>query len=278
MKRFVIISNEIKDNGLVLAGQIKEKMLELNSEVTVSMYEMDTDYIKDIRDAQCILVLGGDGTLLRVAKDTVSLGIPVIGVNLGAIGFLAEVEPKNIDTAIKALINDEYHMDERMMISGSVCKKGVKSEGTVAFNDVVLSRRGELQVVGYRVYVNDLYLNDFYADGMIVSTPTGSTGYNMSAGGSIVEPMASLLVLTPVCPHTLSTRSIILSSADAVRIEVLPPKGDRAVEVGVYFDGRNEVVLTEGDSVLVSKTEETIKLCRISDQSFLEVLNKKFNE
>lgn len=279
MKRFTLVSNSIKDSNLVIANDTRKRILDLHPELNVDIVEMQqcADYPFDNTD--CILVLGGDGTLLRVAQDSSDKDIPIIGINIGNLGYLAEVEYENVDEAIDKLVNDQYHIEERMMLDGEVIWKNGESSGRIsALNDVVLSRRQDLQIVGYRVFVNGLHLKDFYADGIILSTPTGSTGYNMSAGGSIVEPMAKLIVLTPVCPHTLNTRSIMLSPEDIVEVEILPPKGDKPVTVGGYFDGGKSKLLNDGDRIRITKSDTVTKICKISDVGFLELLQKKMSE
>lgn len=277
MKKYTIVSNSIKDPELKVAKKLKKQMLQVDADVEIGLYDMD-DYGKsDIEGSECILVLGGDGTMLKVAKDTSDLGIPLLGVNLGTLGFLAEVEVSNVKKAFEALLCGNYSIEDRMMLSGDVFIDKKMVQKASALNDIVLSRRGDLQIIGYRIYVNGLYLNDFYADGIILSTPTGSTGYNMSAGGSIVEPKAKLMVLTPVCPHTLSNRSIMLSATDKVEVEILPPKGDRNIEVGVYFDGGNAQVLNQDDRVVITKSHKVTKLVKLSDMSFLETLHHKMN-
>lgn len=282
MKHFYIIPNRSKDVNLEIANEIKREFESKSEKVSVVICD-SAQYGKELHrcipaDTECILVLGGDGTLLQTAKETVHLGIPLLGINLGTLGYLAEVEPAGIPTAAEQLIADRYVIEERMMLQGSVIKGGICAKEDIALNDVVLSRRGDLQIVGYRVYVNGLFLNDFYADGIIISTPTGSTGYNLSAGGSIVEPKANLMVLTPVCPHTLNTRSIMLSPEDNVEVELLPPKGEKQVEVGVYFDGGSCEILEAGNRVAVSRSKEVTKILKLSDVGFLEVLQKKMSE
>lgn len=277
MKKFIIVSNIVKDAELKIAYELEARMKAIGAEV-IGVYEMNDIKDADISSCQCVLVVGGDGTMLRVAKDIMDYGLPIVGVNLGDLGFLTEIEICNIESAVEAIMQDKYHIEERMMLDGVVSRNNELEKITSALNDVVLSRRGDLQIIGYRVYVNGLYLNDFFADGIILSTPTGSTGYNMSAGGPIVEPKAQLMVLTPVSPHTLSTRSIMLSASDKVEVEILPPKGNKGIEVGVYFDGGDSKILTEGDRVSITKGHKVIRILKLSDMSFLEVLHKKMAE
>ena len=276
MKKFTIVSNEIKDAGLVKANEIKDLILANYNNLSISICEMQSCAAYDYSDTDCIMVLGGDGTMLRVVTDTVKSGLPIIGINIGKLGFLTEVELDHVLDAVKMLMSEKYHIEERMMLDGRIM--GKEDKFIPALNDIVLSRSTDMMLVGYRVSVNHHFLKDFYADGMIVSTPTGSTGYNMSAGGAIVEPLARLIQLTPICPHTLDTRSIILSAEDIVDIEVLPPKGDKKPQVGVYFDGRMKDNMDPGDKIRIAMADEVSRICRISDAGFLEVLNSKMNE
>lgn len=282
MKKFYIVPNRIKDVDLQAARMVQDEIYRCDPKAEVMMEEVNMELpghsVRNIPDRMdCIIVLGGDGTLIRVAKDTVSQGIPLIGVNLGSLGYLSEVERSNIPAAMKKLTEDDYFLEERMMLAGTMSCGTDDSEPISALNDIVLTRRGDFQIIGYRVYVNGQYLNDFYADGMILSTPTGSTGYNLSAGGSIVEPKAKLIVLTPVCPHTLSTRSIILSPEDKIEISILPPKGEKPVEVEVCFDGMGQGVLHPGDKVTIFRSPQITKMIKLSDVGFLEVLHKKMS-
>lgn len=281
MKRFYIVSNRKKDEDLQVAERLKNALQSCADDVVAEIYSADMSYPIEVgkipKETEAIVVLGGDGTLIRVAKDTVSNGIPLIGVNLGALGYLAEVESSGIEDAARRLVNENYLIEERMMLAGTMEKNGQVSKEISALNDVVLTRRGDFQVVGYRIYVNGQYLHDYYADGIILSTPTGSTGYNLSAGGSIVEPNAKLIVLTPVCPHTLSTRSIILSSEDRIDIEILPSKGEKEIEVGACFDGGDDGILTTGDRVTVYRSPQVTRIIKLSDVGFLEVLHKKLS-
>lgn len=275
MKNFAIISNKIKDPELFEARRIKSVFMRMEPKAIVNIYEIDESFQMSFDGVECLIVLGGDGSLLSVAKAARDRDIPIIGVNFGTLGFLAEIELSAIDEAIKALLNDKFHIEERMMIEGLT---STEPKSHNALNDIVLSRRGDLQIIGYRVYVNGVYLNDFFSDGIIVSTPTGSTGYNLSAGGSIVEPNAKLMVLTPVCPHTLNSRSVILSAEDEVKVEILPARSAREVFVGAYFDGGNTVLLGENDYVTIKKSAKVTKICKLSNLGFLEILHEKMSE
>lgn len=229
--------------------------------------------------AECALVLGGDGTLLRAARNMMDRDIPLLGINLGTLGYLAEVDIGVIEPALDRLLEDDFTREERMMLEGRVYRTGCQEEEcNFALNDVVISRCGSLQVLTFQIYVNGQFLNSYSADGMIVATPTGSTGYNMSAGGPIVEPAASLLLLTPVCPHTLNTRSIVLASEDEIRIEIPEGKDGRQQRVEASFDGSHKIVMQTGDSIVICKADRTTGIVKLNTESFLTILHKKMSE
>jgi NAD+ kinase len=224
------------------------------------------------------MVLGGDGKLLQTARDTVKLGIPLLGINLGTLGFLAEVEKSGITEALQKLIRDDYSVEERMLLEGAVLRDDKEIWKAHALNDVVVNRSGRLMVLLYDVYVNGQFLNRYQADGMILSTPTGSTGYNLSAGGPIVEPGAKMIVMTPICPHTLNTRSIVLSASDTVEIEIGAGRNDAGQQAEINFDGGLTKQLETGDHIIMRKSDQVVRLIHLSNVSFLEMLHKKMSE
>ena len=218
MDKFYIITNCAKDQNLQFTNQIVSYLKEHGRECPVQQAERkkegayhytDPDLIPE--GTECLLVLGGDGTLLQAARDMVHKDIPLLGINLGHLGFLAEVDQQSLYSALDKLMAGDYEIEERMMLEGSVYR-GQKLIGRdIALNDIVIGRDGHLRVVRFKNYVNDVYLNSYNADGVIISTPTGSTGYSLSAGGPIVSPSAEMTIMTPVAPHTLNTRSVIFS-------------------------------------------------------------------
>lgn len=288
MNKFYIVTNRDKDPQLETTNYICEFLKEHGREVTVLSRESLGKYaVRESRehnplqipeDTDCILVLGGDGTLLQTARDTVELGIPLLGINLGTLGFLAEVEKAGIPEALEHLIADEYETEERMLLTGKVLRDGEEICSAHALNDVVVNRCGRLMVLSYEVFVNGQKLNRYQADGMIVATPTGSTGYNMSAGGPIVAPGAQLMVMTPICPHTLNTRSIVLSAQDRVEIVIAQGRDEQVQEAEINFDGGLTQKLMTGDRVVMQRSEQTIKLIHMSKVSFLETLHRKMSE
>ncbi|MDD6058666.1 MAG: NAD(+)/NADH kinase, partial [Clostridiales bacterium] len=243
MKHFFVITNQYKDTHLRLTNQIADYIKSRGG--TCACYTSTGEEKRgavlagaQIPDnAECVLVLGGDGTLIRVASALTEREIPIIGVNLGTLGYLCELEESNVLAAIDRLFEDHYVVEKRMMLAGCGIKEGKKVAEEIALNDIVLHRAETLSVVNLIVYVNGEYLHTFRADGMIVSTPTGSTGYNMSAGGPIVDPKADLLLITPINSHNLSSRSIVVGAEDEVVVEIGQRRFQKDETVEVSFDG-----------------------------------------
>lgn len=291
MNHFYIITNKPKDVDLKITGEVVSFLKAHGKQCTVCVQDRSLKNNADgvctdsctkeecvPKDADCILVLGGDGTLLQAAVDCMDLDIPLLGINLGTLGFMAEVEKTNIEHALQALIDGDYEVEERMMLDGQIYHDGKKTQELHALNDIVLTRSGSLRIVAYDIYVNGQFLNSYSADGVIVSTPTGSTGYNMSAGGPIVEPKAKMLLLTPICPHKVGARSIVLSADDLIEIRVTDGRNGGIQKMEVNFDGSDTKPLSTGDSIRICQSTRVTKFIRLSKVSFLEVLHKKLSE
>ena len=281
MRHFLIITNSFKDKNLKLTNEIKAYIKEKGG--TCQCFVSTGDDAKHAApeadaiapDTECVLVLGGDGTLIRAASKLVGQNIALIGVNLGTLGYLCELEESNVFSAVDELMEEHYAVEERMMLSGYGVKQGEKTECKVALNDIVIHRTGALSVVNLIVSVNGEYLNTFRADGIIISTPTGSTGYNMSAGGPIVDPKAQMILLTPINAHNLNSRSIVIGAEDEVMIEIGKRRSQKDETVEVSFDGDNAVGLEVGDKFLIKKADSTARICKLNNMSFLEILRKK---
>lgn len=271
MNNFYIITNTAKDPDMKLTNKLLS-ILESCGKRGVLAPEDITEEI------DCVLVLGGDGTLLKAATDFVDLDVPFLGINLGTLGFMTEVETGSMEAAVKAVTDGAYEVEERMMLYGNIILKKGESFTFHALNDIVLTRKGSLRIVSYDIYVNGQFLNSYKADGVIISTPTGSTGYNMSAGGPIIEPKAKILLMTPICPHTLNARSIILSPDDEIEIRITEGRNGENQEMEINFDGSLTRSLQTGDSIKISRSERVTKFIRLSRVSFLQILNKKFSD
>ena len=275
MKRFFLITNEAKDPQGVFTKKIADVIEKRGGEAVCVANEKQALEAQGEAGVDCALVLGGDGTLLRAARNITDSRIPLLGFTLGTLGYLAEVESACAEEAIEKLLADEFVREERMMLTGRMA--GALEE-QYALNDIVISRCGSLQILDVRIYVNDRFLNDYCADGVIVATPTGSTGYNLSAGGPIVEPSARLLLLTPICPHTLNTRSIVFAPEDEIIVEIPPGKDGHEQVVEANFDGSHKEALRTGDRLVIRRAQRTTGIVRLNTESFLSILHKKMSE
>ena len=280
MKHFFIITNAWKDQNLYLTKRIISYIEEKGG---TAFYEACTEpggipsvHVRQVpEETEAVFVIGGDGTLIRAARDLVSLELPLIGINLGHLGYLCELEESTVYDAIDELFADRYTIENRMMLTGYMIAKNAQTSRRIALNDIVIHRTGSLQIVNLNVYVNGEYLCAFQADGIILATPTGSTGYNMSAGGPIVDPKAKMLLMTPINSHTLNSKSIVISADDEVVIEVGSRRSEKDEQVEVSFDGDNSMQLEVGDRIVVHRAGAVTKILKISKISFLEILRKK---
>lgn len=286
MNKFYIITNHQKDEGLTLTKSIRDYLQSNNKECIIqeeSLKEHPKDYMfTDAslipNDVDCVMVLGGDGTLIQAARDIAVKKIPLVGINLGTLGYLAEIEQNNIYPALDKLMKDEYVLEKRLMLEGEMFKNGEASFKNRALNDIVINRDGRLRIVDYDIYVNNEYLVSYSADGIIISTPTGSTGYNLSAGGPIVDPKAEILTVTPICSHTLNSKSIVLSANDKVVVKIGPGRKLYVENVVATFDGDTSIQMETGDHIEITKSTKNTQIIKLSNVSFLEALRNKMGD
>lgn len=277
MKRFYLITNEVKDPQ----GGITQKIISYleNHGASAVCVKNEKQMLMHFggQGTDCALVLGGDGTMLRAARNMMDSDIPLVGINLGTLGYLAEVESAHVEEALDKLLQGDFIRENRMMLSGRV-EKQEKTQEDYALNDIVISRCGSLQILTFHIYVNGQFLTTYCADGMIVATPTGSTAYNLSAGGPIVRPGAKMILLTPICPHTLNTRSIVFAPEDEIAIEIPRGKDGGLQRMEASFDGSQKITLQTGDRIVVRRADKTIGILKLNTESFLAVLHKKIGE
>ncbi len=273
MDRFLIVTNDGKDKNYEVTRQVTRLLEAAKKECILCKKDEHKRIVREFvpEEFDCVIVIGGDGSLIEVARLFWGKAVPILGINMGTLGYLTEVEVCNIEEAVAQILAGDYVLEKRMMLEGTF-ENGKKD---VSLNDIVVSRKGELHIIHFRLYVNGELLNDYEADGVVLSTPTGSTAYNLSAGGPIVEPTAYLTVVTPICSHALNTRSIILSSEDEIEIEIGLGRNGSREEVYVTFDGADMVVLKTGDRVVVRKSAASTTFMKLSKGSFLETLRRK---
>ena len=273
MDCFYIITNKLKDRDYKITNEIRNYIEEHGKKCILSEKDSEGHIIPGTvpEDAQCGLVLGGDGTLIRAVRDLGGCNMPLLGINLGTLGYLTEVELKDFRLALDQLFAGYPDVEDRMMIEG-VFSRGRRD---LAVNDIVLTREGKVRIVQFNLYVNGTLLNTYLADGVIISTPTGSTGYNLSAGGPVVEPTARIIVITPICSHALNTSSVVLSADDVIEVEVCEGRYGRQEQVSLCFDGAEQTTLVTGERVCIRRAPETARLIKLSRESFMKTMQKK---
>ena len=283
MKKFALLTNYSKDKRLVYTRMIKTYITENGGSYWIPRYISEPDKDGDQRydfsdmpeDIECVLVLGGDGTLLQAARELLQRHIPLLGINLGTLGFLTSAEKSELPKCLDSVLDDSCSIDERMMLEGVAYHGSEKIQMNIALNDVIIARAGFSRLVELKIYVNGELLSIYNADGIIVSTPTGSTGYSLSAGGPIIIPQTDVIVITPICPHSLQARSLVVSGEDRIMIEIGRRRKTQKEEAMVTFDGRSAQELETGDRIEIYKAQETTQLIRLKGRSFYQVLQNK---
>ncbi|MFO8192014.1 MAG: NAD(+)/NADH kinase [Bacillota bacterium] len=280
MKNIGLIPNWHKNNSKLVVERVSNFFAERGVTLRVAS-KSEADFYSEVplseqldswRDQMgLIIVVGGDGTILRVARDMACWDIPILGINLGHRGFLAEIEVEQMERFLQYIVAERYGYQERMMIEAQL-KRGSEEIGSyMSLNDIVISRGPFSRIIKVEAYVNEDYMESYYGDGLIVSTPTGSTGYSLSAGGPIVNPSMELFVVTPICPHSLYNRSLIVNGADSMRLSI----DSRQVEVMLTVDGQVRFALQDDDQIIIKQAVQRVKLVCFDDYSFYRSLQQK---
>ena len=271
----LLVINEQKDPGYVLANQVSELIgTRANLFIDGKHRSASVKNAKKISENEyagmdVILVLGGDGTLLSVAKEASNLNLPVIGINLGRLGFLAEIEREEIEEGLNKLFAGDYEIEERMMLHAVL----LDGKETTALNDIVVTRASStLKILDLDIFIDDEYVDDFKADGIIVATPTGSTAYSLSAGGPIVDPSLNSMIVTPVCPHKMYSRTIIVPPEKTVTVKCKAAIDNEAV---VAADSEILGKLSGNETVVIQIAQKNFKLIRFKGYMFFSVLHNK---
>lgn len=285
MDKFCVITNMDKDKNLEITSRIVNYIKQNNKECIFldRKYSEDSQhYFTDAgmlpEDTECAIVLGGDGTIIQAAHDLAEKGIPILGINLGTLGFLAEIEKNHLYESLDSLFIDQCSLENRMMLMGNVQSNGKQVYSGFALNDVVITRSGFSRIISFSVYVNNELVDRYRGDGVIISTPTGSTGYNLSSGGPVVKPDAGVMIITPICPHSLTARSLVVSSSDKIKIKINESKKTQEEEAIATLDGRAAILLQTEDEIEVYKAKEVTRLIKINQASFFEILRTKIGQ
>ena len=226
----------------------------------------------DLSKLDLLLTLGGDGTLLRGARLVAPAGVPVLGVNLGHLGFLTSIAPDELEAGLVAAAEGAIEFDERMVLDvRAEAAAGAQHGSFLALNDAVLHRGGVARMIRMAIHAHGEEVGTYSADGIIIATPTGSTAYSLSAGGPIVSPAVDCIIATPISPHTLAVRPLILSAAETVTVEVLSP----SEELILTIDGQESASLSPGDRLVIARAPQPLRLVRLPGQTFFSTLRRK---
>lgn len=281
MIRVGIITNLQKDINAVKTLEIVNYLLENNIEPILpkeiySIIELGTiaDYDYLFQESNLVMVIGGDGTLLNVARNAARFNTPILGINMGHLGFLTEIETDEICKAIKHINESNYYIEKRMMLEAKVIRKDKVLNTFHALNDVVVSKASLARIIHLEAYINNSFVKSYSADGLIVSSPTGSTAYSLSNGGPIINPTMECILLTPISPHSLDSRSIVTGANDEIRIKVKDDNRD----VVITIDGQEGIILECEDMICLRKSIFKTSLIRINDHSFFKLLRDKLIE
>lgn len=224
------------------------------------------------RDADLAIVMGGDGTFLNIARTLVDAGIPLVGINLGRLGFLTDVSLDTMFSTLDEMLEGEFVVEDRIMLEASVDRADDILITAYAFNDVVVNKGSLGRLIEFEIYIDDQFVYSQRADGLVVSSPTGSTAYALSAGGPILHPSLEAVVLVPICPHTLSARPIALNSRSEIEINVI-----HADDARVHFDGQLHADLEVGDRVVIRRARNTVRLLHPVGHSYYDTLRQKLH-
>lgn len=225
-----------------------------------------------VREADCIVTLGGDGTLLTTARVVGDSGVPILGINLGSLGFLTQQSEKALIESLERVLSGDFGIEKRMILSATA-DPPVDSNRVYALNDLVVDRGSLSRLIVIHLYADGDYVSSYRADGLIISTPTGSTAYNLAAGGPIVYPTMDAILISPICPHSLTLRPMVLSGGSMLNLEVDSPHG----EASLTADGQTVYPLEKGHKIMIKAADFYVNLIRFSDSSFFDVLRRKLN-
>ena len=220
------------------------------------------------------IVVGGDGTLLTAARSLADAGIPIVGVNLGRLGFLVDVSPQTMTERLDEILRGSFTEDERFLLETEIVRDGAVVQSAVALNDVVLRIKNVVRMIEFETWINGTFVNMQRADGMVVSTPTGSTAYALSGGGPILHPSLEAVLVLPICPHTLSSRPIVIDSGSEIEIRI---REDVRETGQVVTDGQNNIDVEAGDRLRIRRRERKIRLLHPADYDYFSILREKLH-
>lgn len=278
MKRFGLMPHTEKGHALQIARETLEQLTAFGASVVMEKEAATAigrpDLGEDPRrwgDLDAVIVLGGDGALLRASRLVAPRGTPLLAVNVGWLGFLTELEADELPGALPRLLQGQYTIEERMMLRAEHVHEGGHESSLIALNDAVITRGTFARIIRIQVAVGEETVLDFSGDGIVVATPTGSTGYSLSAGGPIVNPRIPSLVLTPICPHALASRSVVVHPDEPIVVRVKASHPDIMMTV----DGQVGRPVASGDEITITRADEPVRLLRLGPDRFYRELRER---
>lgn len=271
--------NTDKDNSLKVSKEmirlIKEKdldyLLEKKGAEKLGLNSKKADFDQLRLDSDLIIVFGGDGTFLHTSLNFIGTGIPLMGINLGRIGFLTEIETNELSEALDNIIEGNYYIENRNTLEVYIKRDDQIIDKKYAVNDTVINRAADGEMLKVNMQINKEYVNSYRGDGIIISTPTGSTAYSFSAGGPIINPQVKAILITPICPHAVHVKPMVISDSEFIEIDLEGEPG----KIFLTTDGRNSIKLTEDDKVQVKSSDQELSLIKFPDRTFYTILRNK---
>lgn len=264
----------LKELSLQIARRLEESGISVLFEAqSAEMIGVRGELLSDMLKAvDLLLAIGGDGTLLSAVRQSYTYDLPVLGLNMGRLGFLTDLQQGEMEGFIPKLKRGEYRLESRLMLEGELLKEGKEEQRLFALNEIIITRSEVSGMTRVKAWVEGEYCNTYYGDGLIIATPTGSTAYNISAGGPVVYPYARNILLTPICAHSITQRPLILPADFEIRLEL-----DEAHEAKIIVDGQEILGFALGDSLKLRAAKKPAKLLHRLESSYFEVLRKKFS-
>ncbi len=269
------VAETVRELGMLLQKRGCEIMIEHTTNQLLTIHDLPCASLDEIgRNADLTIIVGGDGTLLAAARTLVEYDIPILGVNLGRLGFLVDISPNDMEERVNEILDGEYEEEHRILLNAQVQHRGSPPSESDAFNDVVIHKWEVARMIETETWVNGRFLNSMRSDGLIVSTPTGSTAYALSGGGPIIEPGVNAILIVPICPHSMSYRPIVVNGDSEIEILV---KGNMHSHAQVTCDGQINLGLVSGDKILIRKKDKVIRLIHPHQHNHFEILRAKMH-
>lgn len=282
MEKAALIVNQDKKEAFTVAARAVDwfekkgldYLIEERAALQLDRVDKKADYEKMKEEADYIIIIGGDGTFLHSSHHFIGTDLPMLGINVGHLGFLTDVETEEVEKALEMIHSGNYKIEKRMMIKTSIYRDDEEVDSSYALNDYVINRDPDSKMLKIKLYINDELVNDFRSDGLIISTPTGSTAYSLSSGGPIINPrQVRAILITPICPHNLHLRPMVISDLEEIKIKI---DNDGRIIKG-SADGRHNNEIIPGDLISISAADKELCIIKLPDRTFYTILKEKMN-